>query len=69
MFLTVFFPFYTQEQIAHFSFLKSDLSELLLLLFTKKQQWAIRSGLSWQKSDGSDLLFRSQKRVNRSKNW
>ena len=56
-----FLPFYTQEQITHFSFLKSDLSELLLLLFTKKQQWAIRSGLSWQKNDGSDLLFRSQK--------
>ena len=60
------------------SFLKSHLSDLLPLLFIKKQQWAIGSDRSWQKSKGSDLLvftseslFRSfahKKRANCSKN-
>ena len=31
------------------SFLKSDGSELLLLLFTKERMWGNRSGHSWQK--------------------
>ena len=38
------------------------MSDLLLLLFTKEQPWAICSWRSLQKSNGSDLhFFRSQK--------
>ena len=62
--------------VFHLFMLKSK--SLLLLfahwLFFKERQWAIRSGCSWQKSKGSDLLFFmsesffcSQKRGNRSK--
>ena len=36
------------------SFLKSNGSTLLTPLFTKERLWAIRSGHSWQKSNGSD---------------
>ena len=31
--------------------------DLLLSLFLKEQPWAIGSGRSWQKNNGSDLLF------------
>ena len=39
------------------SFSESVLSDSLPLLFTKEQPWAIVSGRSWQKSDGSHSLF------------
>ena len=39
------------------SFSESVLSDSLPLLFTKEQPWAIVSGHSWQKSDGSHSLF------------
>ena len=54
MFLTVFPLFYAQERIAPValcSFLKSKLSDLLPLLFTKEGPWAIHWGHTWQKSN------------------
>ena len=41
------------------SFLKSDLSDLFPLLFTKERPWAIRSGSSWQKLNCERFLLRS----------
>ena len=54
--------FYPRANRSHHSllirtFFKSDLSNLLLSLFRKERLWAICSGCSWQKSDGSNLLF------------
>ena len=69
MFLTVFPLFYAQERIAPValcSFLKSKLSDLLPLLFTKEGPWATRSGCSWQKSDGSNSLFFASESLFRS---
>ena len=52
------------------------MSNLLRALMTKVWLWAIRSDCSWQKSDGSNMLFFaseslfcSQKPINRLKNW
>ena len=56
LFLTDFPPLYAQEQSAHLLFLMSNLSNLLPLLFTKKQLWAICSFLM------SESLFGSQKK-------
>ena len=61
-FLTVF-PFlcpranHSRRSSLICSFLKSDLSDSLPPLFTKEWPWAIRSGRSWQKSDGNDSLI------------
>ena len=76
MFLTVFPIFYHQERftpdalcsLLMRSFLKSDLSNLLPLLYTQGWPWSIRSGRSWQKSDGSYLLFSTSKSLLCSKN-
>ena len=64
-----------------FSFLKSDLSDSLLSLFTKEWPWVIRSDCSWKKRDnerftqvahvkratGANRSFAHKKRVNRLK--
>ena len=58
MFLTVFPPFYAQEQqlsslsLLSRSFLKIDVSDLLSSLFTRERLWANRSCCSLQKSNG-----------------
>ena len=58
MFLTVFPPFYAQEQhlaslsLLSRSYLKIDVSNLLSSLFTRERLWANRSCCSLQKSDG-----------------
>ena len=44
------------------------MSALLPSLFTKEQPWAIRSGCSWQKSDGTDSLFSQANRSFAHKN-
>ena len=36
---------------------RATVSDSLLLLFTKEKHWAICSGRSWKKSNGSILLF------------
>ena len=65
-----------------FSFLKSDLSDSLLSLFTKEWPWVISSDCSWKKRDnerftqvahvkratGANRSFAHKKRVNRLKN-
>ena len=53
-------------QVAHYK--RATVCDLLRLLMTKEQLWAIRSGHSWQKSEGSDLLFFTSKLLFRSQN-
>ena len=36
---------------------RTTMNDLHMLLMTKERLWAIRSGRSWQKSDGFDLRF------------
>ena len=50
-----------KERLEQFSrvalYKRATMSDSLRSLMTKEQPWAIRSGRSWQKSDGSDSLF------------
>ena len=57
-FFYCFSPFYAQERIALYK--RATVSQSLPSLFTKEWPWAIRSGCSWQKSDGKDFFFTSE---------
>ena len=68
---SLIFPFFMPKSkllpsSLSWSFLKSDRSESLSLLFTKEQPWGIHSRRSLQKRDRSDLLFFSSKFLFRS---
>ena len=50
-----------KERLEQFSLValykRATMSDSLRSLMTKEQPWAIRSGCSWQKSNGSNSLF------------